>query len=111
MSHCQRFGLALAGLASTIFDLGTSSSPGANVVSDNQLAGLDEGNLWFSAVSPILISAIGNTWDPNTQGTDASGQCSVSGPGQSFDLTTAHGPNFVSADDNQAILRLAESAP
>jgi len=59
----------------------------------------------------ILISAIGNSWTPNTQGTDENGQCSVAGSEQTFELTSANGPNFVSGSGNKAVLRLAEKAP
>jgi len=100
-------GFSLHGVASTIFDLGTTLSPGGNSVRDSS-GGI---SLLFYSHSPILISAIGNTWTPNTQGTDANGQCSVVGEAQTFDLASANGPNFASQDDNQAILRLAEKSP
>ncbi|HYP74860.1 MAG TPA: DUF1565 domain-containing protein [Polyangiaceae bacterium] len=112
VTGCRRGGLSLAGNASSIFDLGTSASAGGNVVRDNQRdATSAHGNLAFVSPAPILISAIGNTWDPNTQGTDENGQCSVDGGGEPLDLTSASGLNFVSGTDNQAILRLAEGAP
>jgi len=112
VSGCQTAGISLAGYASTVFDLGTSASPGGNVLRNNQLGGVgNESNLAFLSSAPILISAIGNTWDANEQGTDENGQCSVSVGQPSLDLTEASGRNFSSGPGNQAILRLAETAP
>jgi hypothetical protein len=102
---CQSGGLSLAG-AAQVFDLGTSASPGENVLRDNQRGGTGS-NLYFN--SSGLISAIGNTWDPDVQGTDSTGRCSVANVGESFDLSEASGPNFSSGSGNQAILRLAEN--
>jgi hypothetical protein len=112
VTHCQLGGVSLAGRESTVFDLGTLASPGGNVLRDNQLGGTgQESNLGFQSSSPIIISAIGNSWDPNVQGTDANGQCSVSGAEQSFDLIQATGANFTSPPSSVAILRLAQAGP
>ncbi|HYQ02857.1 MAG TPA: DUF1565 domain-containing protein [Polyangiaceae bacterium] len=107
----QAYGISLSGRASTLFDLGTSAAPGGNLVRDNNLGASGSSNLVFYSESPILISAIGNSWTPNTQGTDANGQCSVAAEEQSLDLTNASGPNFTSQNGNQAILRLSEKGP
>lgn len=109
---CQTGGISLIGDQASHFDLGTSASPGDNyLLYNNQDAAITSSNLSFNLPAPNLISAIGNTWTPNTQGTDDHGLCSVSGPGQTFDLTTASGPNFTSGAGNLGILRLAESPP
>jgi len=106
VTGCREGGVSLAGHASTHFDLGTSASPGENVLSGNQSS-----NLFFQSSDPTLISAIGNTWDPNQQGTDAMGQCPVPGSARTFDLTVASGANFTSGVGSQAVLRLAEQQP
>ena len=112
VTGCRSGGLSLSGSDSTIFDLGTSASAGGNVLRDNQRDGMStSSNLFFGSSAPILISAIGNSWTPNTQGTDENGQCSVAGSEQTFELTSANGPNFVSGSGNKAVLRLAEKAP
>ncbi|HYP99254.1 MAG TPA: DUF1565 domain-containing protein [Polyangiaceae bacterium] len=111
VTGCQRGGVSLTGDSASHFDLGTSDSPGENYLLDNQQdpTATDATNLWFSVPTGNVISAIGNTWDASTQGTDANGLCSVSGPGQTFDLTTASGRNFTSRDGSGGVLRLAES--
>ncbi len=108
----ENSGIWLAVHADTVVDLGTMASPGENTISGNHLSGTEQqANLTYYGVAPVVISAIGNTWDPKTQGTDASGRCSVTGVDKTLDLVRADGGNFYSQANNQAILRLAENPP
>jgi hypothetical protein len=69
-------------------DLGTTADPGGNTLTSNAGIGLDiDGN--FGA---RLITAVGNTWNPNVQGADGQGHYTaavVTGPD-----TAATGANF-----------------
>jgi hypothetical protein len=49
-------------------DLGTSEDPGGNTLQDNTTTGL-----LVTSTSSQVIQAIGNTWIPSNQGTDANG--------------------------------------
>lgn len=58
-------------------DFGTGASPGNNTFRDNQGIGLEsQGVAGFPPPPPRAISAVGNTWRPNTQGSDANGKYS-----------------------------------
>lgn len=89
-------------------DLGTLSSPGNNelIANHDDQAGTGA-NLTFAGKS--LFQAVGNRWDPLTQGSDASGRFSVLGNTKSLDVTAGSGPNYsVGSSESTATLRLAE---
>ena len=70
-------GLALAVAQTSAIDLGTAASAGGNTFSGNNVgASATAANLDISAVlgaANLAITAIGNTFDANVQGTDANG--------------------------------------
>lgn len=49
-------------------DLGTLASPGKNTLQQNSLT-----SIGFSSLGSSAVSAVGNTWNPKVQGTDANG--------------------------------------
>ena len=51
-------------------DLGTTSDPGGNYIIGNTMVGLD---LYYTGTTVITIEAVGNTWNPLTQGANISG--------------------------------------
>lgn len=58
-------------------DFGTAASPGHNTFRDNEEVGLLSGRFGYPPPpTPPAISAVGNTWIPNTQGSDANGHYS-----------------------------------
>lgn len=71
-----------------IGDFGSVSDPGKNVFRDNNGGGLNlDGGL-----GATHVDAVGNTWNPNTQGADANGvypiTATITGPvtGSNFNL-------------------------
>jgi hypothetical protein len=89
-------GLSFEQLRAT--DLGTSSSPGANRFQNNkfsQVFVMDSDSL-----GPVIIEAVGNTWNPRTQKADDNGHYDssanpVQGPAQ--------GDNYGLAANNLSI--------
>ncbi|TMQ11644.1 MAG: hypothetical protein E6J90_34100 [Deltaproteobacteria bacterium] len=69
----NRYGIAMFDYSAA--DLGTDADPGNNVFQDNQLAGVTLGGI----AGPQLVNAVGNTWNPMTQGSDALGKYPVPG--------------------------------
>ena len=69
IANCGR-GIDLVGGS---LDLGTPMDPGANVLQTNKSTGLvvEESS---SATTTLAVNAVGNTWIPKVQGTDANGQ-------------------------------------
>jgi hypothetical protein len=89
-------GLTLAGTAASVFDLGTGADPG-----DNTFVGNDTGNgtsnLNVKVNAAVVVSAVGNTFDPSLQAASAAGTyalgtapCSAG----SCNLTTGTGANY-----------------
>jgi Protein of unknown function (DUF1565) len=83
MRNCLVAGSDSSGIelqANAAADLGTTESPGNNVFDSNRFVGLNIAG----PGAPSVITAIGNTWRENTQGSDAQGHYPrpelVSGP-------------------------------
>ena len=70
-------------------DLGTSASPGGNILQNNQFAGVSISG----SKGPMQVDAVGNTWNAGVQGADATGHYPVTativGP-----IAQAAGNNF-----------------
>jgi hypothetical protein len=69
-------GLYLFANDGTSLDLGTASSPGGNTFAGNNASDGGFANLNILSTpttTPLVFSAISNTWDPNIQGADANG--------------------------------------
>jgi len=74
-------------------DLGTPASPGGNTITGNLLPGVNI----VGAAGRSEVTAVGNTWRPNTQGSDATGHYPVTEtiPGP---IPVDVGTNFAIAD-------------
>ncbi|MEO5845586.1 MAG: hypothetical protein ABIQ33_12185, partial [Caldimonas sp.] len=102
-------GVTLAGNATSLYDLGTASSPGNNVIAGNttgnQTTGLNV------AVAPgVTVRAVGNTFSAGVQGADGLGKYQLGtapcGPsGCDLTSTASSGANF---RVGSGVLRLAE---
>lgn len=77
----SNFGVAISDFSTT--DLGTTASPGNNVFQDNARAGIAV----LGQSGATQVDAVGNTWQPKRQGSDAAGHFEpmiVFGPIDSF---------------------------
>ena len=91
-------------------DFGSLASPGNNVFQGNGLGQSDGANVVFGGSGsggPLL--AVGNTWDADVQGADASGRYTVSGAGARRDVVDGDGPNYRLRANASGSLRLAEN--
>jgi hypothetical protein len=79
-------GIILRGNSSASFDLGTGAEPGNNIFQNNS-AGNQSANVVVD-VSGVVVSAVGNTWNPGVQGADGSGNLVVG------TVTTGTGANY-----------------
>ncbi len=78
-------------------DLGSLASPGNNVIQSNGVGQSDGANLLFGSNSPLVdgpVLAVGNTWDADVQGADASGRYTVTGAGARLEVQDGGGPNY-----------------
>ena len=89
-------GVTMAGSATSTFDLGTAASPGQNLIQGNTSSAQTSG-LNVAVAAGVTVSAVGNTFAPNTQQADAQGKyklgtapCGAS----SCNLTTGAGANY-----------------
>lgn len=93
-------GLTMAGTAASVFDLGTGADPGGNTFVGND-TGNATSNLNVKVNAAVVVSAVGNTFDPSVQAADAAGAyalgtapCSasscnlISGTGANYRVTT-----------------------
>ena len=94
-------GLKLTGNASASFDLGTNASPGNNTIQGNTLG------LRLNVPSGVIVNAIGNTWKPDEQQSNAQGKYVPTPPETFFEFTAPApiGTNF-SLQQAGSILRL-----
>ena len=69
-------GLYLRGNASSQFDLGTAADPGGNVLQNNS-AGTQSANVALNTAAGVVVSAVGNTWNPGAQGADGAGALAI----------------------------------
>ncbi len=65
-------GITLAGSAASVFDLGTGADPGGNTFVGNN-TGNATSNLNVKANAAVVVSAVGNTFDPSIQTASATG--------------------------------------
>jgi hypothetical protein len=79
-------GIILRGNSSASFDLGTGAEPGNNIFQNNS-AGNQSANVVVD-VSGVVVSAVGNTWNPGVQGADGSGNLAAG------TVTTGTGANY-----------------
>jgi hypothetical protein len=100
-------GITLAGTAASVFDLGTGADPGGNTFVGND-TGNATSNLNVKVNAAVVVSAVGNTFDPSIQAASATGTyalgtapCSAG----SCNLTTGAGANY---RVTSGTLRLAE---
>ncbi len=94
-------GFELDGDAASTWDFGTLSEPGNNVLTAATTALDVQGSTITS------VSAVGNTWTPDVQGADSSGQYApASSPGV-LEVTSGTGQNY--SDAVGATIRLAET--
>lgn len=70
-------------------DLGTTNSPGGNVIGLNSSAGL----MFDNQVLSVIVFARGNTWNANEQGADAQGHY-LPGTVVNGNSSNANGKNF-----------------
>jgi hypothetical protein len=69
-------GILLFANDGTSVDLGTAASPGGNKLAGNNTSNGSFANLNGTSTpttTPIVINAVGNTWDPGIQGADTTG--------------------------------------
>jgi hypothetical protein len=69
-------GIHLSANDGTSVDLGTAGSPGGNKFTGNNTSNGGFANLNIISApttTPLVIDAVGNTWDPSIQGADATG--------------------------------------
>ncbi|MFO0722554.1 MAG: Ig-like domain-containing protein [Myxococcota bacterium] len=100
-------GLTLLGDGTSSFDLGTGADPGGNIITGNATSASTSG-IVVSTGASVVVRAVGNRFQPSTQGSDASGGYALgSGPcgASACDLTTGSGANYRVTSGS---LRLAE---
>lgn len=66
-------GVTLAGTAASVFDLGTTVSPGGNTFTGND-TGSETTGINVRAAAGVVVSAVGNTFAAGMQGADAQGK-------------------------------------
>jgi Right handed beta helix region len=100
-------GLLGALAATSTTDLGTAASPGGNTFAGNGAANAAASNVNLSvslAAADLTINAVGNTWDPNANGADATGHF---GAGTTFSAPpTVSGKNVRLAQSGTATSHL-----
>jgi hypothetical protein len=100
-------GLTLAGTAASLFDLGTGADPGGNTFVGND-TGNATSNLNVKVNPAVVVSAVGNTFDPSIQAATAAGTYALGTPpcsAGSCNLTSGAGANY---RVTSGTLRLAE---
>jgi hypothetical protein len=108
----QYSGPIVSGFSGDSFDFGTATSPGNNTfTSNNTAASSASANFVFTVPAGMIVQAVGNTWEANQQGADASGHYSPPAPGTPLDLALGSGPNVLSGNTNSGVIRLAEDPP
>lgn len=97
--NAATYGVFLYCAAGSTLDFGTLAEPGGNTITGGapgmQVNGPGQ-----------MVSAVGNTWRPNEQGSDAQGQYAAQGPGGVLDVTGGAGLNYRAGTNT---LRLAEN--
>lgn len=94
------------GSAASHLDFGTLLNPGNNVFSST---GAQTTNFVSGAAAAVTVQAVGNTWAPSVQGSDASGHYAAVGAGAIVEATgTTSGANYDIAVVGSK-LRLAEN--
>src|SRR5262249_34377414 len=96
-----RDGISILGDGASSVDLGKIGSPGNNTSRSNG-ATYASLHLWLSAV---IAYAVGNTWTPNTQGSDAAGHYAPLDGGAVYEVFSGSGMNY---NVGAGALRLAE---
>jgi hypothetical protein len=101
-------GVYLGGSAAAVFDLGTASDAGFNVLRDNAVTGYaGTANLRFLGPGTQVVPAVGNEWQPNVQGADGMGRF-TSTDGGPFELVGPRSGGNVWIDVSGARVRVAE---
>lgn len=108
ISHNSRVGLSIAGNLEGTFDLGSVADPGNNLLMGNATATNGGANLVIAGAPPVVILAVGNTWDASVQGANSEGRYSVSGAGATLEVSAGMGPNYRVLSGSSRI-RLAEN--
>jgi hypothetical protein len=85
-------GLGVDVFVDSTADLGTSDSPGNNVFQNTGVGVAVESNI---GVGGIAVLAVGNTWNPNVQGTDTNGKYAT--------VATITGPVTAPANGNYSV--------
>ena len=87
-------GVVLQGTAASVFDLGSQASPGGNTLRNNGAAST---GLRAAVAAGVTVLAVGNTWNADVQGADASGLYTAASPlcgASPCNLGTGSGVNF-----------------
>jgi|GEM_PF-3695466 len=98
-------GLTVGGSAASTFDLGTSADPGGNTITGHNTSAATS-NISV-ATTGVVVSAVGNTFDPNIQGAGPAGLFQLGAApcaANTCDITSGTGANYSVASGT---LRLA----
>jgi hypothetical protein len=87
-------GLRILGTATGNYDFGTVADPGNNTFQGNSLVSGGATECYFAVANVTLINAIGNTWDPNVGGADATGHYVPSGGNPYVQSSASQFPNY-----------------
>ncbi|MFO0728110.1 MAG: right-handed parallel beta-helix repeat-containing protein [Myxococcota bacterium] len=108
ISGCASWAIEATGFVGpAILDLGTGADPGGNDLSGNNQNMVSTSGLRYFCSAGMMGTAVGNTWEPNAQGTDADGHYLVPVGQNAVDATgPQNGRNY--ALNPGCVLRLAE---
>ncbi len=107
VTRSGQMGLMLGGSTAAVFDLGTASDAGNNVLRDNAASGaVGQANLRFVSGTGGVVRAHGNWWQPNVQGADDEGRYGADGGVVTFTGPRAGGNVYM--DSAGTTVHLAE---